>query len=50
MELYPPRAVERAMKVQEVSFRGMSGQINRIQAAEIIGMSPRSMRYRRRIL
>ena len=48
MEPYPPRAAERAMKVQEVVLRAMSGQFNRIQAAEIIGMSPRSMRRRRR--
>ena len=40
MEPYPPRAAERAMKVQEVVLRAMSGQFNRIQAAEIIGMSP----------
>lgn len=44
MELYPPRAVERAMKVQEVILRAMSGQIKWYQAAEIIGVSPRSMR------
>ena len=47
MEPYPPRAVERTMQVQEVILRAMSGQINRIQAAEIIGVSPRSMRRRR---
>ena len=48
MELYPPRAVERAMKVQEVILRAMSGQIKWFQAAEIIGVSPRTMRRWRR--
>ena len=48
MELYPPRAVERAMKVQEVILRAMRGQIEWFQVAEIIGMSPRTMRHRRR--
>ena len=42
--LYPSRAVERAMKVQEVILRGISKQISWIQAAEIIGVSPRTMR------
>ena len=40
MEPYPPRAAERKMQVQEVVLRAMSGQINRTQAADIIGMSP----------
>ena len=44
MGLYPPGAVERAMKVQEVILRAISGEINWIQAAEIIGVSPRTMR------
>ena len=44
MGLYPPRAVERAMKVQEVILRAIGGEINWIQAAEIIGVSPRTMR------
>ncbi len=48
MELYPPRAVERAMKVQEVILRVMSEQIKWFQAAEIIGVSPRTMRRWRR--
>ena len=48
MELYPPRAVERAMKVQEVILRAMSGQIKWFQVAEIIGVSPRTMRRWRR--
>lgn len=44
MGLIPARAVERAMKVQEVIFRAMSGQIKWFEAAEILGMSDRSMR------
>ena len=44
MELYLPRAVERAMKVQEVILRAMSGQIKWFQAAEIIGVKRRPMR------
>lgn len=41
---YSSRAVERAMKVQEVILRAMSGQLAWVQAAEILGLSPRSMR------
>ena len=41
---YPSSAWERAMKVQEVITRAMSGAISWLQAAEIIGISPRSMR------
>ena len=37
-------AVERAMKVQEVILRAVSGQILWMQAAEILGISDRSMR------
>src|SRR6266545_157818 len=44
MELYPGRALERAMKVQEVILRAIGGQINWMQAAEIIGLSDRTMR------
>jgi transposase len=44
MGLYPSGAVERAMKVQEVILRAISGQILWTQAAEILGMSDRSMR------
>lgn len=44
MGFYPSSELERAMKVQEVILRAMSGKINWIQAAEIIGISPRSMR------
>jgi transposase len=44
MGLYPAREAERAMKVQEVILKAMSGQIKWFQAAEILGMSERSMR------
>ena len=44
MVSYPTAAVERAMKVQEVMLRAMSGQLHWIQAAEILGISDRSMR------
>ncbi len=41
---YPKPALERAMKVQEVILRAISGQIHWIQAAEILGISDRQMR------
>ena len=44
MSLYSSSAVERAMKFQEVILRAMSGQINWIQAAHILGISDRHMR------
>jgi transposase len=50
MPLYPARALERAMKIKEVITRAMSGQINWMQAAEIIGITDRSMRrWRKRL-
>ena len=50
MGLYPARSMERAMKFQEVILRAMSKQITWWQAAEILGMSPRSLRrYRQRM-
>ena len=42
--LYPPVALERAMTIREVVLRAMSGEISWIQAAEIIGCTPRSLR------
>jgi transposase len=42
--LYGPTAVERAMKIQEVILRAMSGALTWLQAADIIGCSPRTMR------
>lgn len=44
MRQYTGPAVERAMKVQEVILRAMGGQITWWQAAEIVGLSDRSMR------
>jgi transposase len=42
--LYVPAAVERAMKVQEVLMRALSGAISWVQAAEILGLELRSVR------
>ena len=44
MDEYSARAVGRAMKIQEVILRAISGQILWMQAAEIIGISDRGMR------
>jgi transposase len=44
MPHYSEAAVERAMKVQEVILRAAAKQITWIQAAEILGVSPRHMR------
>ena len=41
---YPSGAVERAMKVHEVIMRALDGQLTWLQAAEILGRSPRSIR------
>src|SRR5947207_6631682 len=41
---YPPGAVERAMKVQEVILRALDGKLTWLQAADILGRSPRSIR------
>jgi hypothetical protein len=41
---YPAGAVERAMKAQEVILRALAGKLTWIQAAEILGRSPRSIR------
>jgi transposase len=50
MPLFPGRALERAMKIKEVITRAMSGAINWLQAAEIIGITDRSMRrWRKRL-
>lgn len=40
MALYPGRALERAMKIQEVILRAIGKQLSWIEAAEIIGVSP----------
>src|SRR3990170_403290 len=48
MRGYPEDAWERAMKVQEVILRAMAKKITWWQAAEILGLSDRSMRRWRR--
>ena len=49
MVAYTKAAVERAMQVQEVILRAMAKRITWWQAAEIIGISDRSMqRWRER--
>ena len=42
--VYAPGAVERAMKAQDVIVRALAGAITWIQAAEMLGLSPRSVR------
>jgi transposase len=42
--LYAEAAVERAMKIQQVIVRALSGAITWLQAADILGLEPRSMR------
>ena len=45
-----PTPQERAMKVHEVLLRAMAGELSWIQAADVMGVSPRSMRrWRRRM-
>lgn len=44
MRVYSEAATERAMKVQEVILRAFAKQITWIQAAEILGRSPRQVR------
>jgi len=42
--LYTAAAVERAMKIQQVIVRALSGAITWLQAADILGLDPRSVR------
>ncbi len=42
--LYTAAAVERAMKVQQIILRALSGAITWLQAADILGLHPRSVR------
>jgi len=44
MEGYPIAAVERAMKVQEVILKAMAGKMKWLEAAEVLGIGPRTMR------
>jgi transposase len=41
---YAPGAVERVMKVQEVIVQALAGKLTWLQAAEILGRTPRSIR------
>jgi transposase len=41
---YPDAAWERAMTVEEVVLKALSGEIHWFRAAEILGMSPRTLR------
>ena len=50
MDFYSQAAMERAMKVQEVLLRAMAKKITWWQAAEIIGISDRSMRRWHRVV
>ncbi len=50
MAIYPITAMERAMKLQEVLLRATSGKIKWWQAAELIGISERQLRRRRKRL
>jgi transposase len=42
--LYAAAAVEQAMKIQQVIVRALSGAITWLQAADILGLDPRSVR------
>jgi transposase len=44
MERYTRSAVERAMKVQEVILQAMNGRMKWIEAADVLGVSPRTVR------
>jgi hypothetical protein len=46
MRHYPAVALERAMKVQEVFMQAMAKKVTWIQAAEIMGVSDRTMRWK----
>ena len=41
---YPDAAWERAMTVQEVILKALSGEIHWFRAADILGFSPRTLR------
>jgi hypothetical protein len=45
MEIYPITAAGRAMKLQEVLLRATAGKIKWWQAAELMGISDRQMRW-----
>ncbi|PYM37685.1 MAG: hypothetical protein DME17_07000, partial [Candidatus Rokuibacteriota bacterium] len=41
---YSLKAVEWAMRIQEVILRALSGQQTWLQAADVLGLSPRTVR------
>ena len=41
---YPDAALERAMTVQEVMLKALSGELHWFRAADILGWSPRTLR------
>ncbi len=45
MDYYPPTTVERAMRVQEVMLKAMSGQMKWLEAADVLGVRPRTIRH-----
>lgn len=48
MPRYTPAAKERAMKVRDVLVQAIAGKIRWLQAADILGLSPRTVRRLRR--
>src|SRR5437762_14243932 len=42
--LFPPTAVERAMQIKDVLLRAMNRDFSWLQAAEILGITPRGLR------
>jgi hypothetical protein len=42
--LFPPKALERAMQIKEVMLRAMNKEYSWLQAAEILGITPRGLR------
>jgi transposase len=44
MQAYSPTAKERAMKMREVLLEALAGKLSWLQAADILGLSPRTMR------
>lgn len=42
--LFPPSALERAMQIKEVLLRAMNKEYSWLQAAEILGITPRGLR------
>src|SRR5574342_1285231 len=42
--VFAAAAVERAMKIQEVILRALGGALTWLQAADILGLDPRSVR------